>query len=75
MQQISTFQVTDWLKGRELANFRSLIGQLGQELEIPCFTKIFASAYVYFAQIRVTETSHKNGIQDIMWKSARSRPR
>ena len=26
MQPVSTFQVTDWLKSRELANFRSLIG-------------------------------------------------
>ena len=36
---------------------------------ISCFTKIFASAYVYFALVRVTETSHKDGINDIMLKS------
>ena len=75
MKQISTFQVTDWLKGQQVVDLRSVIGYLGHELAILWFTKVFVFAYVYFALIRVTETSHKNGIQDIMWKSASSRPR
>ena len=58
MKQISTFLVNDWLKGQELANFRLLIGYLGHELAILCFTKVFSYAYVYFALIRVTEISH-----------------
>ena len=75
MKPFRTIQVTDWLQGRELANFKSLIGQLGQELVISCFTKIFASPDVYFALIRVTKTSYKNGIKDIMWNSTISWPR
>ena len=58
IQPVSTFHVTDWLKGRELGNFRSLIGKLDQELAISFFTKISASAFFYFALIRAIETSH-----------------